>query len=411
MRSQLTVILVVALAPCTLADSKQNAKWTDVKSRGKDKDDAPYLVKALKSNTRVRVPKGTTLNVATAMNTTGLFGTHLRLEGTLRVKPDFAYWAGNAFAVPYQKNSAIWLFGGENIVLDGGGTIDGSGQSWWDARPGNASLIPPLTLVVHQAHNVRISNITFYKTPKWANLVQESSGVIYEYITVDSVSNSTADMRETDGWDTYRSDGITIRDSVVHNGDDCVSFKPNSTNIVVRNLQCTESHGISVGSLGEIPGVKDIVRNIYVDNIWMSKSENGVRIKTFAGQNRGYGVVDNIIYTNFHNVDNDYPITIDNCYKTSVANCTTYPSGIKIDNVFLRNITGTSSGKYNSTVASLVCSPGACSPIYLQDINISPPSNYSTASYTCLNLNVTGPSAGLFNCTTGDVIGSPYPPA
>ncbi|KAF8761394.1 Glycosyl hydrolases family 28 [Rhizoctonia solani] len=401
MRPQLVAALAFALGPCALADSKQNAKWTDVKPHGKDKDDAPYLVKALKSNARVRVPKGTTLNIATAMNTTGLFGTHLRLEGTLRVKPDFAYWAGNAFVVPYQKNSAIWLFGGENIVLDGGGTIDGSGQSWWDARPSNVSLIPPLTLVVHQAHNARISNITFYKTPKWANLVQESSDVVYEYITVNSVSNSTADMRETDGWDTYRSDGITIRDSVIHNGDDCVSFKPNSTNIVVRNLQCTESHGISVGSLGEIPGVQDIVRNIYVDNIWMSKSENG----TFAGQNRGYGVVDNVIYTNFHNIDNDYPITIDNCYKTSVANCTAYPSGIKINNVFLRNITGTSSGKYNSTVASLVCSPGACGSVYLQDINIS------AASYTCLNLNVTGPSAGLFNCTTGDVIGSPYPPA
>jgi hypothetical protein len=40
-----------------------------------------------------------------------------------------------------------------------------------------------------------------------------------------------------------------------------------STNIVVRNLQCTESHGISVGSLGEIPGVKDIVRNIYVGKL------------------------------------------------------------------------------------------------------------------------------------------------
>lgn len=402
--------LTLSLSPYALASSTQGTKWVDVKSHG-GKDDTPYLVKALKSNSLVRVPRGQTLNIASAINTTGLFGTHLRLEGTLRVKPNLAYWAGNAFPVPYQKNSAIWLFGGENLVLDGGGTIDGSGQTWWDARPGNASLVPPLTLVVHQARNVRISNITFYKTPKWANLVQESQDVIYEYITVNSVTNSTADMRETDGWDTYRSDGVTIRDSIIHNGDDCVSFKPNSTNIVVRNLQCTESHGISVGSLGEIAGVQDIVRNIYVDNISMSKSENGVRIKTFAGQNRGYGIVDNIIYTNFHNENNDYPITIDNCYKTSIENCTLYPSEIKINNVFMRNITGTSSGKYNSTVASLVCSPGACGPVYLQDINLSPPSNFSSATYRCLNLNVTGPSAGLFNCTAGDVIGSPYPPS
>ncbi|KAG8744882.1 hypothetical protein FRC10_009252 [Ceratobasidium sp. 414] len=354
---------------CTTARAANVAGWADVKPSGKD--DAQRLVKALKTNTHVRVQRGHTLKIASAMNTTGLVDVHFKLEGTLRVEPNLAYWAGNALPIPYQKNSAIWLFGGDNIVLDGGGTIDGSnansnarqrtdyalrlgsGQTWWDARPGNATLIPPLTLVVHQARNARISNITFYKTPKWANLVQESQDVVYEYITVNSVSNSMADMRETDGWDTYRSDGVTIRDSVIHNGDDCVSFKPNSTNIIVRNLQCNESHGVSVGSLGEIDGVKDIVKNIYVDNVSMSNSENGVRIKTFAGQNRGYGVVENIVYTNFYNQNNDYPITashkftpriaymltfcpqIDNCYKTSVENCTAYPSGVKINDVLL----------------------------------------------------------------------------
>ncbi|KAL0580551.1 hypothetical protein V5O48_001458 [Marasmius crinis-equi] len=302
--------------------------WLEITAKGEGVDDAPFLVDALKLNSRVRVPSSEMLNIASAMNTTSLQNTHLRLEGNLTVNPDLGYWAGNAFSVPYQKNSAIWLFGGVNLVLDGGGVIHGSGQTWWDARTINASLIPPLTLVVHQAKNVR-----YFSTPKWANLVQESTDVVYEHITVHSVSNSSADMRETDGWDTYRSDGIIIKDSLIHNGDDCVSFKPNSTNIVVRNLQCNESHGISVGSLGEYEGVQDIVRNIYVDNITMSNSENGVRIKTFAGERRGYGLVDNIIYTNFYNENNDYPITIDNCYKTSVENCTKFPSGIEIDNV------------------------------------------------------------------------------
>ncbi|KAG8705523.1 hypothetical protein FRC09_002913 [Ceratobasidium sp. 395] len=259
------------------ARAAENIKWTDVKSSGKD--DAQRL-----SNTHVRVQRGRTLKIASVMNTTGLRDVHFKLEGTLQVEPNLGYWAGNAFPIPYQKNSAIWLFGGENIVLDGGGTIDGSGQTWWDARPSNATLIPPLMLVVHQARNVRISNTTFYKTPKWANLVQESQDVVYEHITVDSVSNSTADMRETDGWDTYRSNGVTIRDSVIHNGDDCVSFKPNSTNIIVRNLQCNESHGVSVGSLGEIDGVKDVVQNIFVDSVTMSNSENGVRIKVSVAQ-------------------------------------------------------------------------------------------------------------------------------
>jgi galacturan 1,4-alpha-galacturonidase len=54
-----------------------------------------------------------------------------------------------------------------------------------------------------------------------------------------------------------------IQNSHIDNGDDCVSFKPNSTDIVVQNLICNGSHGISVGSLGQYIGEVDIVKNIY----------------------------------------------------------------------------------------------------------------------------------------------------
>ncbi len=64
-------------------------------------------------------------------------------------------------------------------------------------------------------------------------------------------STSKNPAKNTDGWDTYRSDGIVIQNSNINNGDDCVSFKPNSTNVVVQGLVCNGSHGISVGSLGQ----------------------------------------------------------------------------------------------------------------------------------------------------------------
>lgn len=47
---------------------------------------------------------------------------------------------------------------------------------------------------------------------------------------------------------------------------DCVSFKPNSTNMLIQNMWCNGSHGISVGSLGQYVGAYDIVENIYVFN-------------------------------------------------------------------------------------------------------------------------------------------------
>lgn len=36
--------------------------------------------------------------------------------------------------------------------------------------------------------------------------------------------------------------------------------------MLIQNMKCTGSHGISVGSLGQYPGAYDIVENIYVYN-------------------------------------------------------------------------------------------------------------------------------------------------
>ena len=58
---------------------------------------------------------------------------------------------------------------------------------------------------------------------------------------------------------TLNSKNIVIQNSRIENGDDCVSFKPGSIDIVVQNLACSGSHGISVGSLGQYVGVLDIV--------------------------------------------------------------------------------------------------------------------------------------------------------
>jgi hypothetical protein len=43
-----------------------------------------------------------------------------------------------------------------------------------------------------------------------------------------------------------------------------LSFKANSTNVFINRLHCEGSHGLSVGSLGEYPGVQDLVENIFV---------------------------------------------------------------------------------------------------------------------------------------------------
>jgi hypothetical protein len=53
-------------------------------------------------------------------------------------------------------------------------------------------------------------------------------------------------------------------------GDDCVSFKPGSTNMHVKNLTCYNSAGIAIGSLGQYEGVRDVVENITAEDVTVS---------------------------------------------------------------------------------------------------------------------------------------------
>uniref|UniRef100_A0A0W0FB86 galacturonan 1,4-alpha-galacturonidase n=1 Tax=Moniliophthora roreri TaxID=221103 RepID=A0A0W0FB86_MONRR len=361
-------------------------------------DDAAQFREAGHSCSVVTIPQNTTLNIATMLDMTGLSDTHISLEGTIRFKPDIGYWLANAHQIEFQNQSTFWLLGGKNIVLNGGGTIDGAGQAWYDRLASNSTLQRPISLTIFQGTNVVIEDITMINSPEWFNLVNESRNVTYSNITIHTESTSGNPPRNTDGWDTYRSDNVVIKDSMIVNDDDCVSFKPNSTNIFVSNLNSTGSHGISVGSLGQYPQYYDIVENVTVINIYIADAQNGARIKAWAGANVGSGIVRNITFTNFvlENVQN--PVIIDQCYKTDADACAANPSNTFIEDIYFDGISGTSS---NETVASLKCSPGGrCSNINVNNFELSPKSG-GKPKFVCQNVKLTGNAAGLFPECTG----------
>lgn len=98
-----------------------------------------------------------------------------------------------------------------------------------------------------------------------------------------SWSKSANVAKNLDGWDTFRSDNVIIQNSVIDHDDDCVSFKPNSTNVIVQGLQCNGSHGISVGSLGNYPYQYDIVSDLFIYNNTMSWTTTAARLKVWPG--------------------------------------------------------------------------------------------------------------------------------
>jgi galacturan 1,4-alpha-galacturonidase len=188
------------------------------------------------------------------------------------------------------------------LTPPGGGTIDGQGQAWYDLYASNIYTLRPILMGIVDLHNASISNLVLRYSPQYYHFVTNSSNVIFDGIDIAGGSRSKNVAKNTDGWDTYRVRDVVIQNSVVNNGDgefcpsgsfsqrnekrekgegekrdggrdlilmiiiDCVSFKPNSTNVLVQNMFCNGSHGISVGSLGQYKGEFDIVENIYVYN-------------------------------------------------------------------------------------------------------------------------------------------------
>ncbi|KAJ7273083.1 pectin lyase fold/virulence factor [Mycena rebaudengoi] len=341
--------------------------------RARGGDDSPHFLKAMHDCSTVIIPASTTLNISTRLNMTGLDDKHIKLEGGLRFEPNIPYWSGNGFSFPFQNQITFWILGGKNIRMDGGGTLDGVGQPWWDALASNSSLLRPIILTVFKATNVVVKDIKMVNSPEWFNLVNEGKNVVYDNLTISAVSTSTHGPANTDGWNVYRSDQVVIKNSLINN---------DATNVIVDNLNCNGSQ-----SLGQFPGMFDIVENVTSTNVRMSNAQNGARIKAWAGQGVGSGIVRNVTFRDFIE---------SNCYMTSAANCTAFPSNVFIEDIFFSRISGTSSGQ---VVAKLACSPdGRCSDISVSDLNLTSP--LGPAQFQCQNVNLTGNAASLFpECT------------
>lgn len=206
-----------------------------------------------------------------------------------------------------------------------------------------------------------MENISQVQSPFWHNFIYQSSNVTFNNITLHSIQKSGTQAQNTDGWDIYRSTQITISNSNIINGDDCVSLKPNSTSVLVTNLTCKGSHGISMGSLGQYAGTYDFISDVLVRNISMSSASNGARIKAFGGsasatstKGGGSGYIRNVTFTDFKMDAVALPIVIDQCYETSADTCKSYPSKVKISSIHYVNVTGT--GSKSKKVVSLGCS-------------------------------------------------------
>lgn len=125
--------------------------------------------------------------------------------------------------------------------------------------------------------NSKVYNIRSLDSKTTHFLMFGCSNVNISNVVISAPGNSP----NTDGIKIGASTKIRISHSRIGTGDDCVAILPGSSNINISDVFCGPGHGISVGSLGKYPN-EDNVYGLIVKNCTLSRTTNGVRIKTWG---------------------------------------------------------------------------------------------------------------------------------
>ncbi|XP_043723360.1 polygalacturonase At1g48100-like [Telopea speciosissima] len=273
-----------------------------------------------------------------------------------------------------QSNKRQWLvfYRINGMALQGGGLIEGRGEKWWNlpCKPhkginGTTSPGPcdsPVAIRFFMSSNLTVKGLRIQNSPQFHFRFDGCRSVHIDGITIKSPPLSP----NTDGIHIENTDSVEIYNSVISNGDDCVSIGTGCYNVDINNITCGPGHGISIGSLGN-HNSRACVSNITVTNSVIKLSDNGVRIKTWQG---GSGSVSQVTFNNVHMDTVRNPIIIDQFYCLTKA-CSNATSAVFVSDISYTNIKGTYDVR--SPPIHFACSdPVPCTNITLSDVELLP---------------------------------------
>ncbi|KAJ3676045.1 hypothetical protein LUZ60_003457 [Juncus effusus] len=259
-----------------------------------------------------------------------------QVEGTILAPEDPDSWPANS------RRNWLVFYRADGLTVQGGGLIDGRGEKWWNlpCKPhkginGTTMQGPcdsPVALRFFSSGNVTVQDLRVQNSPQFHFRFDQCC-----YVTVNKLTiNSPALSPNTDGIHVEATENVLIHNSVISNGDDCVSIGGGTLNIHIENITCGPGHGISIGSLGKLNS-RACVSNVTVKNAVIKHSDNGVRIKTWQG---GSGSVSSITFDSIHMDTVRNPIIIDQYYCLSKT-CQNQTSNLFVSDVTYSNIKGT----------------------------------------------------------------------
>ncbi|CDY71357.1 BnaAnng37110D [Brassica napus] len=172
---------------------------------------------------------------------------YFQVDGTIVPRDGPESWPSG-----FNKRQWLVFYRIKGMALIGNGVIDGRGQKWWDLpckphRNVNKTTAltgpceSPAALRFFMSSNLSMQGVTIKNSPQFHMTFDGCHEVHINSLRITSPPSSP----NTDGIHIENSNSVEIHNSVISNGDDCVSIGSGSYNIDILNLTCGPGgHGI-----------------------------------------------------------------------------------------------------------------------------------------------------------------------
>lgn len=241
----------------------------------------------------------------------------LRSNITLRITPG-ATLTGSRRMEDYAPPHLLNISGVENVAIDGGGRIHGSGDAFWKDRSDHPYFLgirprPSPMIEISDSKGVRVQDLSIRDTPGWGIHVLRSDGVVIRSVSLISHLRGP----NTDGIDIDSSRNVRVADCYIEGGDDAIVIKTPrragaalrpAENIAITNCVMTStSNCFKLGTESSSD-----FKNIAISNCVMFKLPgafrapiSGIAIETVDG-----GTIDGLVASNITMRDVGTPIFI-----------------------------------------------------------------------------------------------------
>jgi polygalacturonase len=285
-------------------------------------------------NAVITFSEGVDYNILTPISATNLSNVEIHLRGNLHLPQNITavQAAVNASNALTYSTALYWFkFAGPSIDFIGtsnvtNGWIYSYGQAWWDANPVNGTgIVSRPHLMSFNTTNGSLQHLKSKKPIAWGVQLSGSNLTVTDAV-VDAVSTTTGFPFNTDAFDVTGTN-IKILNSVIFNGDDAIAVQSGSHGILFEGGTIGyQSHGMSIGSLGQNQGSYANVSDIKFNDVTVINAVYAARFKSWIG---GQGLAKNVTWSNIRTYNVTFPVFVTQTYfnqgstQTQLENGTT----------------------------------------------------------------------------------------